>query len=65
MNMTGVRRWALPIYATLLVLWTLALVVSYVAFDGPTSPVHWVTVVVTFAMLVVLIAAELKARREP
>ncbi len=58
------RRWALPVYVVLLALWVAAIAVDFVVFDGPTSPVQWLQIVVVAIMLAVLIAAELKARRE-
>ena len=64
MNATGRRRWALPLYLVMLALWVLALVVSFALFDGPMSPISWVTVGVVFLMLVVLIVGELRARGE-
>jgi hypothetical protein len=63
-NATGWRRWALPIHVVLLGLWVLALVVDFVVFDGPSSPLHWIAYGVVTLLLVVRIAAELKARAE-
>ena len=63
MNATGRRRWALPVLSVTLVLWLLAVVVDFIVFDGPTSPLQWVTIGFVVLMLVVLIAGELRARR--
>jgi prepilin signal peptidase PulO-like enzyme (type II secretory pathway) len=64
MNATDWRRRVLPVCVVVLVLWTVALVVDFVVFDGPTSLYQWVSVAVVYLMLAVLIAGELKARRE-
>jgi hypothetical protein len=64
MNTRGRRRWVLPAYLVMLALWVLAVVVSFAVFDGPSSPVTWLSIGVTFLLLIVLIAGELMARRE-
>jgi O-antigen/teichoic acid export membrane protein len=63
-NGTVWRRRALPLYAVMLVLWVLALVVDFALFDGPSSPVQWITVGAVTSMLIFLIISELMARGE-
>jgi hypothetical protein len=51
-----------PIYVVLLALWVGAIIVSFVVFDGPTAVYQWISIVLVFVMLVVLIAGELRLR---
>lgn len=60
----GWRRWLLPVSLVLLVLWVAAVVVTFEVFGGPTSPIQWLSIVVTFLALALVVAGELMARRE-
>ena len=65
MNTRSRRRcWVLPVFLALLAVWSLAVVVSFAAFGGPTGPVAWLQIGAVFVALVLLVSGELMSRRK-